>query len=45
VLPFPEYSKIVEDAKCVKSAALEAPHAQRSVDLDDMLRVLSGALE
>ena len=40
VLPFPEYSKIVEDAKCVKSAALEAPHAQRSVDLDYMLRVL-----
>ena len=46
VLRFQEYAKIVEDAKCVKNAALEAPHAKRRVDLDELLRVLaaSGAL-
>ena len=46
VLPFKEYTKLVENAKCVKNAALEAPHAKRSVDLDELLRVLvaSGSL-
>jgi ubiquitin len=43
VLPLRDYRSIVESAKCVRNAAMQQPHALRSVDLDECVCVLAAA--